>query len=117
VLGALPRVPGLAGLVTAGRTPPLRSGPLVDRRGRPGRRLAGTLVPQPTVTVEGRDRRLDEVLGEGWAELRRSGPGAVVVRRDGAEVPLADAGLDGWLARAGARCAVVRPDRVVAAAR
>ena len=41
VLAAVRRIPAVARLATDSRTPPLRRGPLVERRGRAGRRLAG----------------------------------------------------------------------------
>ena len=40
-----PPDPGRGRLATDSRTPPLAAGPQVERRGRAGRRLAGTLVP------------------------------------------------------------------------
>jgi 3-(3-hydroxy-phenyl)propionate hydroxylase len=109
VLTAVRRVPGLAAFVTDSRTPPLRRGPLVERRGRAGRRLAGTLVPQPEVLVDGRRCRLDDVLGDGAAELTA---GLVVRRADGAEVRVEDPSgvLAGWLRGATVR---IRPDRIV----
>jgi 3-(3-hydroxy-phenyl)propionate hydroxylase len=115
VLAAVRRIPAVARLATDSRTPPLRAGPLVDRRGRGGRRLAGTLVPQPEVVVDGRRCRLDDVLGPGPAELRRDGD-RLVVRRDGADVAIEDASglLAAWLREASV--ARIRPDRIVRAA-
>lgn len=113
VLGAVRRIPTSAAFVTDSRTPPLR-GPLVDRRGRAGRRLAGTLVPQPWVRVDGVRRRLDDVLGAGAAELTDD---LLVRRADGTEVRVEDpsGSLSRWLA--GARSVSIRPDRIVAAVR
>ena len=113
VLAAVRRIPAVARLATDSRTPPLRRGPLVERRGRAGRRLAGTLVPQPEVLVEGRPCRLDDVLGDGAAELTS---GLVVRRADGAEVQVEDPSgtLARWLGSASA--VQIRPDRIVRAA-
>ena len=110
VLAAVRRIPAVARLATDSRTPPLHGGPLVDRRGRAGRRLAGTLVPQPQVVVDGRPCRLDDVLGDGAAEL----PADLVVRRaDGTEIRVTDPGgsLRAWLGRASS--VRIRPDRIV----
>ncbi|UOY00684.1 bifunctional 3-(3-hydroxy-phenyl)propionate/3-hydroxycinnamic acid hydroxylase [Blastococcus sp. PRF04-17] len=116
VLAAVRRIPAVAALATDSRTPPLRPGPLVQRRGRGGRRLAGTLVPQPFVVADGRRCRLDDVLGAGAAELRRSGGDFVVRRADGTETAVAEptGDLGRWLGNA---CGVrIRPDRIVGAA-
>jgi 3-(3-hydroxy-phenyl)propionate hydroxylase len=112
------RVPVAGRLATDSRTPPLRPGPLVERRGRAGRRLAGTLVPQPEVVVDGQHRRLDEVLGPDAAELAAAGSGLVVRRADGSEVAVEDpsGALGEWLRRAGARSVSIRPDRIVRSA-
>jgi 3-(3-hydroxy-phenyl)propionate hydroxylase len=116
VLAAVRRIPAVGRLATDSRTPPLRRGPLVERRGPAGRRLAGTLIPQPEVLVEGRRCRLDDVLGDGSAVLEADGEEWVVRRDDGSEVRLEDpAGrLSAW-AR-GARAVDVRPDRIVRSA-
>jgi len=115
LLAGARRVPAVAALAVSTRTPPLRRGPLVDRRGSAGRRLAGTLVPQPVVRAGGRESRLDDVLGPGWAELARSPAGGLTVRRLPAGEPLAvedpDGVLEHWLGRAPG--VVVRPDRIV----
>jgi 3-(3-hydroxy-phenyl)propionate hydroxylase len=113
VLAVVRRIPLVARLATDSRTPPLR-GPLVDRRGRAGRRLAGTLVPQPWVEVDGRRCRLDDVLGAGPATLTAD---LRVRRADGSEVRVEDPSgeLRRWLG--GAREVDVRPDRIVGAAR
>jgi 3-(3-hydroxy-phenyl)propionate hydroxylase len=112
VLVVVRRIPVVARLATDSRTPPLVAGPLVDRRGRAGRRLAGTLVPQPEVLVDGRRCRLDDVLGNGAAELTADR----VLRDDGTEVRIEDPTrtLRRWL---GPDVAVqVRPDRIVRSA-
>ncbi len=118
VLAAVARVPALAAYATDSETPPLRRGPLVDRSGRAGRRLAGTLVPRARVRVAGRDRRLDDVLGPGTAVLARGPAGRVAVTAGGrrTEVDDVDGVLTAWLRGGRARFAVVRPDRVVRAA-
>jgi 3-(3-hydroxy-phenyl)propionate hydroxylase len=113
VLAVVRRIPAVAALATDSRTPPLRNGPLVERRGRAGRRLAGSLVPQPEVLVDGRVCRLDDVLGSGAAELTSD---LRVRRADGTEVRLEDPGgtLLRWLG--GATAVRIRPDRIVRAA-
>jgi 3-(3-hydroxy-phenyl)propionate hydroxylase len=117
VLAAVRRIPAVARLATDSRTPPLRRGPLVERRGRAGRRLAGTLIPQPDVLVGGRPCRLDDVLGAGSAVLEADGEVWVVRRDDGSEVRVEDptGRLAAW-AR-GAPAVEVRPDRIVRSAR
>ena len=120
VLAAVRRIPAVAALATNSRTPPLRRGPLVERRGRAGRRLAGTLVPQPDVLVDGRSRRFDDVLGTGPAELRLDGGTLTVRRADGPPVAVAVVDpsntLVAWLRRGRASGVVVRPDRIVRSA-
>ncbi len=120
VLAAVRRIPAAAALATDTRTPPLRRGPLVERRGRAGRRLAGTLVPQPEVLVDGRRCRLDDVFGPGVAELTWTGGGLAVTRADGTRTEqLEDPGgtLAAWLRGGHASVVVVRPDRIVQSAR
>ncbi|NEK85863.1 bifunctional 3-(3-hydroxy-phenyl)propionate/3-hydroxycinnamic acid hydroxylase [Blastococcus saxobsidens] len=114
VLAVVRRIPAVARLATDSRTPPLRRGPLVERRGRTGRRLAGTLLPQPDVLVEGRPCRLDDVLGDGEARLTAD---LRLHRADGTTVQLVDPGgtLRRWLGPATQVC--IRPDRIVRAAR
>ena len=114
VLAAVRRIPAVARLATDSRTPPLRSGPLVDRRGRVGRRLAGSLVPQPEVVVDGRPCRLDDVLGDGEAELTAD---LVVRRADGTSARLEDPSgtLAAWLR--GVSSVDIRPDRIVRSVR
>lgn len=119
VLTALRRIPAVERLATDSRTPALRSGPLVDRRGPAGRRLAGLLLPQPEVLLDGRPCRLDDVLGSGEAEVRRDGGRLTVRRAGGTEVTVEDPGgtLLRWLHSGRARSVVVRPDRIVRSAR
>ncbi|MBB3086971.1 bifunctional 3-(3-hydroxy-phenyl)propionate/3-hydroxycinnamic acid hydroxylase [Geodermatophilus sabuli] len=120
LLAAVGRVPAVAAFATDSRTPPLRPGPLVVRRGRAGRRLAGTLLPRAPVAAGGRRCPVDDVLGHGAARLRLLAPGRVAVRpAGGAEVAVADVDgvLTAWLRGARATTVVVRPDRIVASAR
>jgi 3-(3-hydroxy-phenyl)propionate hydroxylase len=119
VLSVVRRIPAVSRLATDSRTPPLRRGPLVQREGRSGRRLAGVLVPQPEVLVDGRPVRLDDVLGDGTAELRTAAAGFVVRRADGTEATVEDPSgtLARWLRRGRASAVVVRPDRIVRSAR
>jgi 3-(3-hydroxy-phenyl)propionate hydroxylase len=116
VLALVRRLPVVARLATDSRTPPLRRGPLVERRGRAGR-LAGTLVPQPEVLVDGRPCRLDDVLGLGASELRLD-DGGLVVSADGRETRFEDPSgvLTTWLRAAGATTVAIRPDRIVRSA-
>ena len=116
VLAVVRRIPAVAALATDSRTPPLRRGSLVERRGRAGRRLAGTLVPRPEVVAGGQRCRLDDVLGSGAAELLLVDDGLVVRRDDGSEIAVEDpAGtLRRWLR--GASGVRIRPDRIVRAA-
>jgi len=120
VLAGVRRWPAAAALAGSSRTPPLRPGPLVRRRrGTPRSPVGspvGLLVPQPTVTVAGERRRLDDVLGRGWAVLTTGGPVPLsfcarrprIVRVG----ELASPELAAWL---GGRTVLVRPDRIVAA--
>ncbi|WP_104525709.1 bifunctional 3-(3-hydroxy-phenyl)propionate/3-hydroxycinnamic acid hydroxylase [Blastococcus atacamensis] len=114
VLAAVRRLPAVARLATDSRTPPLRRGPLVERRGRAGRRLAGALVPQPQVLVDGRPCRLDDVLGDGEVELTAD---LLVRRSDGTAVQVEDPTgmLRRWLG--GAAVVRIRPDRIVRSVR
>jgi 3-(3-hydroxy-phenyl)propionate hydroxylase len=126
VLAVVRRIPAVARLATDSRTPPLRRGPEVDRRGRTGRRLAGTLVPQPEVVVEGRRRRFDDVLDEVLdnsvaAELSVMRAGELTLRSAvsdrTARIDDRDGVLTTWLDAAGAARVSIRPDRIVRAAR
>jgi 3-(3-hydroxy-phenyl)propionate hydroxylase len=116
VLAVVRRIPAVARLATDSRTPPLRRGPLVGRRGRAGRRLAGTLVPQPEVLVGGKPYRLDVVLGPDAAELTEQEDGFVVRRADRTEIDVRDPSglLEEWLGVA--RTVSIRPDRIVRSA-
>jgi 3-(3-hydroxy-phenyl)propionate hydroxylase len=118
--GLLPvarRSPAVRGLATSGHTPPLHGGPLVERRGPAGRRLAGTLLPQPAVLVDGLRCRLDELLGTGTAEVELLDPQSVRVTTADSTLVVAAPELADWLRRAGAASVVVRPDRIVRSVR
>ena len=119
VLAAVGRVPAVARYATDSRTPPLRGGPLVARRGRAGRRLAGSLLPRAAVVCAGRRVPVDDVLGPGTARLRLLAPGRLAVRPEGGpevEVADVDGALTAWLRRGRAVAVVVRPDRIVRSA-
>jgi 3-(3-hydroxy-phenyl)propionate hydroxylase len=116
-LAAMGRLPVVKELATSGRTPPLRHGPAVDRDGRGVRRLAGTLVPQPTVVVDGLRCRLDDVLGTHEADVELVDGDRLTVRTPGAEVAVVSPELARWLRSAGASEVAVRPDRVVRSVR
>ena len=110
VLAAVRRIPAVARLATDSRTPPLRRGPLVERRGRAGRRLAGTLIPQPEVLADGRRCRLDDVLGPGSAEAHVRPARAPRGRhRGGSRGP--DRQPDRLAGRSAGRLRAPRPDR------
>ena len=136
VLAALCRLPGISDKVLDTPAPPLAPSALVRRT--KGRSLSGTMIPQPWVDVAGERRRLDEVLGAGYAILTSRAPdagtamlaeelaapvvlvsteplplgsvsGVDVVAVDGAGV------LTSWLASASTTGVIVRPDRAVLA--
>ncbi|MET8408515.1 bifunctional 3-(3-hydroxy-phenyl)propionate/3-hydroxycinnamic acid hydroxylase [Streptomyces sp. NPDC005195] len=122
VVGAACRVPGVASAVSRDLSPALTAGPLVRRRrGLIGRRLTGTFCPQPWVLVNGRQMRLDDVLGDSFALLTTVPPTphmtAVATALHAATIHLDDLEDDGtlaaWLARGRADAALLRPDRVV----
>jgi 3-(3-hydroxy-phenyl)propionate hydroxylase len=132
VAAALLRLPGAEALALRGTAVRYGPGPFVDRRTH-RRALPGTQCPQPFVRVDGRSRRLDDVLGSGFALLvagpvdpglrtRARSLGARVVRlapadpRPAEGVVVADDGtLGAWLRRGRAGAVLLRPDRVVAA--
>jgi 3-(3-hydroxy-phenyl)propionate hydroxylase len=98
----------------------------VDRRTH-RRDLPGTLCPQPFVRVDGAVRRLDDVLGPGFALLvagpvddglreRARALGATTVQLAQPDADITDDGtLAAWLARGRATAVLLRPDRVVMA--
>jgi 2-polyprenyl-6-methoxyphenol hydroxylase-like FAD-dependent oxidoreductase len=115
VLPRLRLLPGLRDKVVDSATPALPSSALVCRsRGR----LAGTLCPNPRLPD---GRRLDDVLGTGFALITSRSPGPAdeaALRRRGFVVLVARPGdtLAHWLRDGRATAAVVRPDRTVARA-
>ena len=117
VLAGVAGLPAVGELATSGRTPPLRGGPLVERRGRAGRRLAGTLLPQPTVVVDGLRCRLDDVLGPHEAGVTVLDGDRVRVSARDQELVVDSPELAAWLRAAGAVGVVVRPDRIVRSVR
>jgi 3-(3-hydroxy-phenyl)propionate hydroxylase len=134
VLAAACRLPGFTALILDGTSPRLRPGPFVrprppaERARRPGRELAGTLCPQPWVTVEGTRRRLDDVLGPDFTVLTAGPPHTSLMIMQSGPDPrcrrLPDHGaergvvfespeLRRWLARARMGSALLRPDHIV----
>jgi len=97
------------GFLTCDATPPA------------ARRLIGRLLPQPTVDRPEGPRRLDDVLGNGFALLATSGAAPAIfeaIPADfGAPVPMARVAVGANPALAGIPAGVllVRPDRYVAA--
>ncbi len=103
-------IPGLRAKVIDSETPALRRSALVHRS-----RLAGILCPNPAVPD---GRRLDEILGTGFALITTVPPDAAQrARLDdcGTAVHIVKAGseLADWLRRGRATAAIVRPDRTV----
>ncbi|WP_328730790.1 bifunctional 3-(3-hydroxy-phenyl)propionate/3-hydroxycinnamic acid hydroxylase [Streptomyces caniferus] len=123
VLGAACRLPGLVAATGRDFSPALAPGPLVRRRRtRPGGRgLAGTLCPQPWVTVAGRRTRLDDVLGDCFTLLTAAPPtpslralaGALGARTVHVDAIGDDGTLAAWLRGGRAGAVLLRPDRVV----
>jgi 3-(3-hydroxy-phenyl)propionate hydroxylase len=114
VLPRLRLVPGLRDKVVDSTTPTLHSSALVHKSRRP-HQLAGTLCPNP-VLPDG--HRLDDILGNGFAVITTSPPGAEAEaslqrRRVAVVVAQPDSALATWLHRGRANAAVVRPDRTV----
>ncbi|HEY4422126.1 MAG TPA: bifunctional 3-(3-hydroxy-phenyl)propionate/3-hydroxycinnamic acid hydroxylase [Pseudonocardia sp.] len=130
VTGLLLRIPGVRTAAQRGIATHYGPGPLVERR-RHRRDLSGTPCPQPTVQVDGRPVRLDEVLGDGYALLAAGPvPRSVLARarRLGARTLYLGPGphpcdvtvedgveLHAWLERGRASAALLRPDRIVLA--
>ncbi|GAB2827843.1 bifunctional 3-(3-hydroxy-phenyl)propionate/3-hydroxycinnamic acid hydroxylase [Actinocorallia aurea] len=129
VLGVLTRIAAVRHAMTKNVSPRLLPGPLVT-----GGRLAGTFLPQPPFTVDGTARRLDDLIGPGFAVVTRlpvtaslaglaaeldaalvhAGPGGTeILRPDGSRTTGHEDVLAGWLAEGRATAAVVRPDRTV----
>ncbi len=107
-------IPGMRDKVVDSRTPALHRSALVHRAAA-RRRLTGTLCPNPLLPD---GRRLDEILGTGFALVAAAPLGAAQrasLDQSGAAVHIADAGseLADWLHRGRAVAAIVRPDRTV----
>lgn len=130
-LVAASRIPGLTSSPSRGLSPALASGPLVRRSFLAGRRLEGTICPQPWVTANGRRMRLDDALGDSFALLTAIPPtpslqaaaealGARIIRLEqgvgapaGETVVTDDGTLAAWLRNGRAGAVLLRPDRVV----
>ncbi|MGY1806512.1 bifunctional 3-(3-hydroxy-phenyl)propionate/3-hydroxycinnamic acid hydroxylase [Blastococcus sp. SYSU D00669] len=113
VLAVVRRLPLVGAFARSSRTPPLRRGPLVRRPRVAVGSPVGGLLPQPLVTVDGAPRRLDDVLGDGWAVVTADG-GPVLEPPTGEPARVVRVPeLAAWLR---GRSVLVRPDRVVAAA-
>ncbi|MFJ9732604.1 bifunctional 3-(3-hydroxy-phenyl)propionate/3-hydroxycinnamic acid hydroxylase [Streptomyces sp. NPDC101171] len=121
-VGMACRLPGVTSAVSRDLSPALAAGPLVGRRPQlMGRALAGTFCPQPWVTVNGRRRRLDDVLEDSFTVLTAVPPTprmtAVAAALDAPVLHVDDLNDDGtlaaWLARGRAEAVLLRPDRVV----
>lgn len=114
VLPRLHLVPGIRDKIVDSTTPALQHGPLVIKQGR-RRGLAGRLCPNAVVA---QGRRFDEVVGRLFAVVTCAPPAGqqrAELARRGAVVITAQPGteLAGWLRRAGATTAIVRPDGAV----
>jgi 3-(3-hydroxy-phenyl)propionate hydroxylase len=118
-LSVLCRVPAVRHAVLDRPAPALRDGRLVRAARRSGR-LGGTLIPQPLISTGGQARRLDDLMGQGFAVVSdrplTAQVAAVARRLDAAVVVDHGAGLGDWLRRGRAAAVIVRPDRVVMAA-
>ncbi|RZT84572.1 3-(3-hydroxy-phenyl)propionate hydroxylase [Pseudonocardia sediminis] len=111
VAGAL-RIPGVRARASRVLTTRFPAGESVDRR-RHRRDLVGAHCPQVRIG----DRRLDDVLGPGWA-LVTDGPVPDGLRARAERVGAGTVRvgeLGGWLAAGRAGAALLRPDRIVAA--
>jgi 3-(3-hydroxy-phenyl)propionate hydroxylase len=127
LLGAAFRLPGVSAATARDLSPTLTAGPLVQRRprlagrGLAGRALAGSFCPQPSVVVDGRCVRLDDILGDSFALLTAvplSPTLEAVADGLGARtIHVADLGGDGrladWLREGRADAVLLRPDRIV----
>ncbi|MCX2932555.1 bifunctional 3-(3-hydroxy-phenyl)propionate/3-hydroxycinnamic acid hydroxylase [Mycobacterium sp. CVI_P3] len=114
IIPQIHRLPRLRERVVDSRTPPLHRSALIHRSGKPGQ-LAGRLCPN---VIDSGGRRLDEVLGNGFALVTTQVPSAAerrVAERYGAALHVVSAGseLAAWLRGGHANAAIVRPDRTV----
>jgi 3-(3-hydroxy-phenyl)propionate hydroxylase len=110
-------LPGLRHRIVDSTTPALHSSAVVGNSHLP-RRLAGRLCPNPLLPD---GRRLDDVLGAGFALITTVRPTAAdeaSLRHRGVVILIPQPGdaLAVWLRRGRANAAVVRPDRTVARA-
>jgi 3-(3-hydroxy-phenyl)propionate hydroxylase len=110
-------IPGLRDKIVDSRTPALHRSALVVKTRAP-RQLAGMLCPNPVVAG---GKRLDTVLGTGFAVVTTKEPNAIqraMLTEHGFVVHLAESRseLAHWLRRGHAAAAVVRPDRTVMSA-
>lgn len=125
LVAAICRVPGVGGALP-NRTPALRRGALIQRRG-PRSRLNGTLFPQPWVSTPSAARRLDDLLGDRYALCTR-GPVSDEISARLADVdlthvdltslmcmPSASPTLSAALRQHHTHAVLLRPDRVVMA--
>jgi 3-(3-hydroxy-phenyl)propionate hydroxylase len=127
------RIPGATDKVLDANPPRFTDGPAVQRVGRRDP-VTGGQIPQPTVSLAGEPRRLDEVLGDGYAVLVVGPPDARLVSacRDtgialtrvvhaGSEtvehrwytVVADDGPLLAWFRKARTAAVLIRPDHVV----
>jgi 3-(3-hydroxy-phenyl)propionate hydroxylase len=107
-------VPGLRRKVIDSRTPALSGSPFVRTSWTP-RQLAGKLCPNP-VLADG--RRLDSILGGGFALISTSPPpdtlrSALEERGTAVHIAVPGCEIADWLHRSHATSAIVRPDRTV----
>jgi 3-(3-hydroxy-phenyl)propionate hydroxylase len=114
VVPRLHRLPGLSAKIVDSTTPALHRGPLVQKPRRP-RQLAGSLCPNPMLSD---GRRLDAVLGGGFALLTMTAPSPfeqAMAERRGVTIHIAEPGteLASWLRGGRVTSAIVRPDRTV----
>ncbi|WP_179467229.1 bifunctional 3-(3-hydroxy-phenyl)propionate/3-hydroxycinnamic acid hydroxylase MhpA [Mycolicibacterium vinylchloridicum] len=114
IIPQIHRIPGLRERVIDSRTPPLHRSALVHRSYLPGR-LDGTMCPN---AIDGNGRRLDDVLGNGFAIVTTRQPSVRFQRlaeQYGAAVHVASPGstLADWLRNGRAGAAIIRPDRTV----
>lgn len=101
------RIPGISRAVLSADSPPLRLAPRPPRRSPVGR-----LIPQPRPEAGG--DWFDDLLGDGFALVTRDAvdPGAAPCRVVHVDE---DSPVGRWLAAAGIRAALIRPDRTVCA--
>jgi 3-(3-hydroxy-phenyl)propionate hydroxylase len=118
VLASLCRVPGFSAAVADSASPRLTGSALLDRRRLSPRNATGRLCPQPTITADPDQDRLDDLLGGGWA-LLTDGPAAPPAGVRHVDIsalgPAGTAQMRQWLRRHRTQAVLVRPDRIIAA--